>query len=114
MSIKGSPYTHFRHALRKGNLHLIRAAAAELPQVNLADALAICLVMSDQDDQRYDRAATRWLARLVCERPAIGLDDLQTALTALQALPHNRDAARTVLRDICHKHRLERVVGLLA
>jgi hypothetical protein len=92
---------------------MIRVAAAELPQVDLADALSICLAMSAQDDERYDRAATRWLARLVCERPALGLDDLHTALTALQALAHDPDAAKRVLRDVCRTHRLEHVVGLL-
>ena len=36
MSIKGSPYTHFKRALALGNLTLIRQAAAELPSLALA------------------------------------------------------------------------------
>ena len=43
MSIKGSPYANFRRALATGNLLLIRAAAAELPTVNLDDALEVCV-----------------------------------------------------------------------
>jgi hypothetical protein len=43
VSIKGSPYAHFRRALDTGTLALIRTAAAELPQINLDDALRICL-----------------------------------------------------------------------
>src|SRR4051812_24937866 len=35
----GSAYTRFRRALDTGNLPLVRAAAAELPHVDLADAL---------------------------------------------------------------------------
>ena len=42
VSIKGSPYAHFRRDLGTGNLALIRTAAAELPQTNLDDALRIC------------------------------------------------------------------------
>jgi hypothetical protein len=34
-------------------LEVIRAAAAELPRVDVADALAIVLLMSAQDDERY-------------------------------------------------------------
>jgi hypothetical protein len=113
MTSDGSPYSRFRRALRSGNLFLIQAAAADLPQVDLADALAICLLMGDQADVRFDRAATRWLARLVCERPAVGLEDLRTALTALEALPHNPLAARQVLAEICRRHDLRRVLRLL-
>jgi hypothetical protein len=113
MTSDGSPYSRFRRALRSGNLFLIQTTAADLPQVDLADALSICLLMGDQADARFDRAATRWLARLVCERPAVGLEELRTALTALEALPYNPLAAREVLADICRRQGLGRVVGLL-
>jgi hypothetical protein len=46
----------------------------------------------------------RWLARLVSERPTVGLADLGQGLTALEALPHNRDAAISVLGEICARH----------
>lgn len=36
VSIKGSPYGNFRRALATGNLTVVRAAAAELPSINLA------------------------------------------------------------------------------
>ena len=113
MSIKGGSYANFHRALERGNLDLIRAAAAELPRVDLADALAICLIMGAQDDRRYERAAIRWLARLVLERPTIGLDDLRTALAALQALPYDHEGGKQVLREVCRAHRLGNVVGLL-
>ena len=38
------------------------------------------------------------------ERPGVGLADLGLGLTALEALPHNRDAAITVLGEICARH----------
>ncbi|MCW3050747.1 MAG: hypothetical protein JWO74_5031 [Solirubrobacterales bacterium] len=40
--------TRFRRALESGNLTAVRMAALELPYVNLADALAICLLMRRQ------------------------------------------------------------------
>ena len=74
MSIKGRPYTWFRSALRRGDLVGVRAAAAELGHaVNLVDALAVVLLMAARDDDAFDRAATKWLARFALERPAAGL-----------------------------------------
>ena len=104
MTSDGSAYGRFRRALRMGNLAQVRAAAAELPQVSLDDALTVLLLMGERDDERYGRAAVRWLARLVCERPAVGLADLGQGLTALEALPYNRDAALAVLTQICTRH----------
>lgn len=114
MSIKGHPYRWFTSALRRGDLVGVRSAAAELGhKVNLVDALSIVLLMADREDEAFDRAATRWLARLVLERPAVSLDDLRLGLVALQALPANGAAARQQLADLCTRHRLDGVVGLL-
>ncbi len=83
LSIKGRRYTWLLAAIRRGDLAGVRAAAAELDhEVNLADALSIVLVMANRGDLRYDRAAVRWLARLACERPGVGLEDLRFGLTA--------------------------------
>ena len=38
MSSQGSPYARFQRALRIGRLPLVRAAAAELPRIDLDDA----------------------------------------------------------------------------
>lgn len=114
MSIKGRPYTWLLAAIRREDLAGARAAAAELGhQVNLVDALSIVLVMADHRDRRYERAAAKWLARLAYERPAVGLEDLRLGLTALEALPHNPAAAKHQLADLCRRHRLDNVIGLL-
>jgi hypothetical protein len=114
MSIKGHPYRWFTAALQRGDLAGVRAAAAELGhRVNLVDALSIVLLMADRRDEAYDRAATRWLARLVVERPAAGLADLRAGLGALEALPGDGAAARRQLAELCARHRLAGVVGLL-
>jgi hypothetical protein len=112
VSIKGGSYARFQHALRLRNIPLIRAAAAELPYVDLTDALGVCLVMSAEPGDRYERAAARWLARLIFERPDLGLADLDRALSALRALPRDPQAAKAVLRDLCRTYRISKVVGL--
>ena len=63
MTSQGSAYARFRRALNTGNLTLIRNAAAELPRVDLGDALAICVAISQAEPERFERAALRWLAR---------------------------------------------------
>lgn len=114
VSIKGSPYARFRAALKAGNLLLVRTAAAELPRVDLVDALAICVLMGAQQDDRFDRAATKWLARLAIERPTLGLDELRRGLHALDALPHSPAAARSELIALCSRHGLPDAARLLA
>ena len=108
MTSQGSPYARFQRALRIGRLPLVRAAAAELPRIDLDDALAICLLIERQDGERYERAVVRWLARMVLEVPGVGIDDLREALVAFEALPHNPIAARQALAGLCERHGLRR------
>lgn len=42
--VAGHPYAHFRRAVASGNLLIAEAAARELQQLNLADALELCLL----------------------------------------------------------------------
>ena len=101
MSIKGSPHARFRRALVTGNPTLVLAAAAELPRVDLGDALAILLVLLDGRSPRYDRAAVRWHGRLCLEVRGLSLHDAGLALAALQALPgRHGEAAAGALRAL--------------
>src|SRR3954452_22900884 len=93
VSDKGSPYVRFKRALATGNLALVRAAAAELPSIDLGDALAICLLMSSRDDDPFERAAVRCLVRLALEQPPVALADLRDGLIAFEAMPYNPEAA---------------------
>jgi hypothetical protein len=113
MTSQGSPYARFQRALRIGRLSLVRAAAAELPQVDLTDALAICLLIERQDEERFERAAVRWLARLSLEAPTVGIEDLRQGLVAFEALPDNPDGARQALADLCMRHGLPRAAQSL-
>ena len=114
VSTTGSPYARFRRALSTGNLTLVHAAAAELPHVDLQDALRICLLMSERDDARFERAAVRWLARTSLETPSMRLDDLRLGLIAFEAMPYNTGAARQTLAQLCAAHRLDGAVRVLS
>lgn len=70
MGNAGSSYPRFQRALATGNLQLIRAAAAELPRVDLGDALSVCMAIRDAEPERFERAALRWLARYAVEKAA--------------------------------------------
>lgn len=94
MTSQGSAYARFQRALKTGNLHLIRAAAAELPQISLVDAVAICAVVTAKEPHRADAAAVRWFARLCRERPDISLEQLNDATAAFGALPARQAADR--------------------
>jgi aminoglycoside/choline kinase family phosphotransferase len=108
MTSDGSPYARFQRALRVGRLSMVRAAAAELPRIDLDDALSICLLISEQDAARFERAVVRWLARLSLEVPTIRIEDLRAGLLAFEALAENPVGARTALAELCARHGLER------
>ena len=64
------------------------------------------LIVGRTDDVVYRRAAGRWLARLVLERPDITLEDLRAGLNILEACPYNPDAARKALWELCGRYEL--------
>jgi hypothetical protein len=80
----GTAYTQFQHALRTGNLMIIRAAAADLPSVRLDDALQVCVLLRDREPERYERAAVRWIGRYCVERPDATLDDVEHSCAAIR------------------------------
>jgi hypothetical protein len=94
---QGHPYAIFRRAIERRNLVAAWAAAAELPAVPLADALALCLLVRDRDPTRFPRFALRWHARFCAETPAIGLEDGRLVLDLLTAVggaePQRADGA---------------------
>jgi hypothetical protein len=82
---QGSSYSRFQRALKTGNLAIIRSTAAELPQVDLGDALAVCVAIREAEPHRYERAALRWLARFCVERRDATLAEV-SALDTLRRL----------------------------
>lgn len=93
MISEGSPYTVFRRALVGGDLAAVRAAASELPGVPLEDALAVCVLLLKREPDRYERAAVRWLGRLLLERPVAELRRAELGAIYLDELRHPTRAA---------------------
>jgi ribosomal protein S7 len=99
MGDAGSPYARFQRALATGNLHLIRAAAAELPRVDLGDALAVCMAIRHTEPERFERAALRWLARYAVEK-ATSVADVRLAADAFAAMVQRPEDALLALQRL--------------
>jgi hypothetical protein len=114
VSIKGSPYARFRRAVATDSATLATAAARELPQLALADALRLCLLYARCDPDRFDRAIVRWHGRLCLEAGGLDAPTAQNALVAAIALPtpHGR-AAAGLLAAIAAAHDLPEVADVL-
>jgi hypothetical protein len=100
-SSQGSAYARFRRALGTGNLTIIRAAAAELPHVDLGDALTVCVAIREAEPERFERAALRWLARFCTEHRGASVGDVRAAAAAFQGMATDPAAALDALRRLC-------------
>ena len=100
MTAQGSPLSRFRRAIDRGNLFEAEASAREFGRLDLADALELLRLIADREPHRYERAAVRWLGRLLLERPGLSLAQVQLALAALTSLPSERPTALALLRQI--------------
>jgi hypothetical protein len=97
---QGHAYARFRRALLTKNVKLIDAAAHELHHVGLDDALRVLVVFAERRDARYERAATRFTARVMVER-RLGLADTRYVLALIEALPRSPEAVALLLRPYC-------------
>lgn len=100
MSIKGRPSTWLQASLDRGDLPGARAAAAEMERISLADALRMLALIAERQPDLYDRAAVRWLGRLLLEQPDMGLDDAGVALAALDQLADWPATAKVLARMV--------------
>jgi hypothetical protein len=74
MMDQGGSYTILRRALERGSLVGLRSAVPNLPAAPpLEDALVICRLLLEQEPDRYERAAVRWLGRLLLEQEGVSL-----------------------------------------
>jgi hypothetical protein len=89
-------------------------AARELGQVSLADALALTLLAAELEDERWPRAAARWLGRFVVESPAITINEAALASAAVLGLVGpDRPLAAETLRQLASSHGHASVAALL-
>lgn len=97
MGTAGSAYIDFRRALGTKNLTLIQSAARELPHLSLEDSLAVLLVMAEQGDGRYHRAAAKWAGRAISELQ-LSLNDSHRVLALVDVMLTAPHAVITHLR----------------
>ena len=97
---QGHAHARFRRALLTKNLKLIEAASRELQHVGLDDALRVLVVFAERRDARYERAAARFVARVMLER-RLGLAEARYVLALAEALPRSPDAVALLLRPYC-------------
>jgi len=62
------------------------AAARDLPQLSLADALELTVLVARKDPRRHQRVAPRWLLRFLEEHPDATIEEAALAASSLVAL----------------------------
>ena len=74
------------------------AAARDLPQLSLLDALDLTCLVARKDPARLPRVAARWLLRFLEEHPGATIEEATLAASCLAALPGGsyREAAQTL------------------
>jgi hypothetical protein len=96
---QGSALTRFRRAVERENLFMAEIALREMPHVTLPDALGLLSLYAAAGSPKYEKAASRWLARLAFEQD-VSLSDLQLAVAALAALPSRPKSALHTLTEL--------------
>jgi hypothetical protein len=89
------------------------AAASELERVPLEDALALLLLQADQDPQRFERGAVRWLGRACLELKDLQLREAVLIAAALSSLRVAPGAASAALAEVCDGRGLREAAGAL-
>src|SRR5918999_2880696 len=99
MTAQGSPLTRFRRAIRSQSVLMAELSAREAGRLPLDDALALVALYAATNDEKFDRAAVRWLVRVAEER-RLSLGEVQLAACGVTALRHNPDRGLRILREI--------------
>jgi hypothetical protein len=84
---QGRSYGIFQKAIQRRNVIAAVAAAKELPQVSLGDALELTFLIARKDPRRHPRAAARWLRLYLEEHPAATIEEAALVASCLTALP---------------------------
>lgn len=86
MSANSSPLPRFRRAVEVGSVLQAEAAARELGSLSDEDALRFLLLLHRVGDARYERAAVRFLGRVLAGHPGLGFELADTLLDGLSEL----------------------------
>jgi hypothetical protein len=107
-SVSGSPAAglgaDFQRAVQQGNLTRAEAAARQLEQLPLDQALKLLFLYIEKEPIKFERAALRWLGRYVTEGRAVSLLNAQLALSALAELrAGEREQAANLLTELVRR-----------
>ena len=89
MGDAGTAGGRFDRAIRGRNALAALSAAAELPRLPLPRALELVFVLRARRNEKFPRAASKWLGRWVAECPGATVDDVREIS---QAFVHRDDA----------------------
>lgn len=98
----------FRRALDRGNATEALSAAGELQFVGLAEALELTLLLAEEEDARYERAALRWHARFVYETKNLDIRESVAVLALRTAIPTGSLSAGRALQPAAEPRALRR------
>lgn len=98
MTAQGSPRTRFNRAIEGGWIFHAELAAREMGSLTLLEALQLVELYAEHEPAKFERAAVKWLSRLLVE-VRVSLLSAQIAAASLGALPGDAVASRA-LRDL--------------
>jgi hypothetical protein len=98
VSLEQSPHVRFRRSLETRKLEDALAAAADVAWMNVDDALEILVLMAEAGDPRFERAAARWVGRLLTETPLMTLKEARWAIAMVEQLPRCRESLHRLAR----------------
>jgi hypothetical protein len=84
---RATPTRSSRGHSSAGTLLAAVAAAKELPQLSLLDALELTILVARKDPRRHPRPAARWLLRYLAEHPDATIEEAGVVASCLAALP---------------------------
>jgi hypothetical protein len=80
------------------------AAARDLPQLSLGDALELTVLVARKDPDRHSRVAARWLLGLLQGDPHATIDEAVLAASSLAALTGvGHEEAASALRAVAER-----------
>lgn len=91
----------FRQAINGRNIALADRAA-RLEPLTLDQALEYVILLAEKCDDRYERAAARFVARLAVEK-RLSLAQHGRAVALMDTLPTDPDGARAALLPLCRR-----------
>jgi hypothetical protein len=117
VTAQGHPRAEFQRAVERGNLLQAKALAKILAanaggRLGLGDAISLLLLMAAKQDDRFERAALCWHARLEREVTTLTFEESLLALSALAALDRveKDDTGQQALSALCRRHAIQPAV----